>query len=164
MRAGIAVGLALAFGMAAAAQEVTVKGQAPSEAKASNGAHAFTGVWVPQSCIVKGQEQLPKQADRDAIRLSIENGEYKLYVLTDAVKLVGRRVSTAELGVDEKAGTFELTIKEGVKKGLKLHGIFELTKTSLKMCYGPAEKPRPTKFEAPAESENFCETWDRYKK
>jgi len=160
MRAGIALGLALAFGYSAAAQEVHVKGQA----KAPDGTQAFTGVWVPQSCMVKGQEQLPQKADRDAIRLSIENGEYKLYVLTDPVKLIGRRVSTAELGVDEKAGTFELTIKEGAKKGIKLHGIFELSKTSLKLCYGPAEKPRPTKFEANAESDNFFETWERHKK
>ena len=160
MRAGIALGLALAFGHFAAAQEVQVKGLT----KAPDGTQAFIGVWVPQSCIVKGQEQLPQKADRDAIRLSIENGEYKLYILTDAEKMIGRRVSTAELSVDEKAGTFELTIKEGVKKGVKLHGIFELTKVSLRMCYGPAEKPRPAKFEAAAESDNFYETWERHKK
>lgn len=164
MRTGIALGLALAFGCSAAAQEVQVKGQVAAKGKASDGTQAFVGVWVPQSCIVKGQEQLPQKADRDAIRLSIENGEYKLYILTDAEKMIGRRVSTAELSVDEKAGTFELTIKEGVKKGVKLHGIFELTKVSLKMCYGPAEKPRPAKFEAAAESDNFYETWERHKK
>ena len=163
MRAGIALGLVLAFGYSSNAQEVQVKGQEPA-AKVPNGADTLSGVWVPQSCVVKGQEQLPDKASREMIRLSIENGEYKLYYLTDPAKLIGRRMSTADLTVDEKAGTFELTIKDGIKKGVKLHGIYEMSKTGLKLCYGPAEKPRPTKFEAPADSENFCDTWERYKK
>ncbi len=164
MRAGIAVGLALAFGMAAAAQEVTVKGQAPAEAKVPNGAKALTGHWVAQSCVAKGVEQLPNKTAREMIRLSIENGEYKLYYLTDPEKLLGRPLAVADLTVDQKAGTFEITIKDGTKKGEKRHGIFEITENSLKMCYGPADKPRPTKFEAPAESDNFCDTWARHKK
>jgi uncharacterized protein (TIGR03067 family) len=166
MRAGIAVGLALAFGMSASGQEVNLKGQAPAETKSPNGAKALTGHWVAQSCIAKGQEQLPNKAAREMIRLSIANGEYKLFYITDPdpEKMMGRRLATADLAVDEKAGTFELTIKDGGKKGDKRHGIYELTKTGLKMCYGPADKPRPTKFEAPADSDNFCETWELYKK
>ena len=166
MRVEIAVGLALTFGISAAAQEVTVKAQAPAETKSANGAKALTGHWVAQSCIAKGVEQLPNKAAREMIRLSIENGEYKLYYITDPdpEKTMGRRLATADLAVDEKTGTFELTIKDGGKKGDKRHGIFELTDTGLKMCYGPADKPRPTKFEAPVGSENFCDTWERRKK
>ena len=69
-----------------------------------------------------------------------------------------------EAGLIEKAGTFELTIKDGIKKGTKLHGIYELGKTSMKICYAPSEKPRPTKFESPAGAETFCDTYERHKK
>ena len=155
MRMGIALCVVALIGA------VQVKGQ---ESKPANGIEAFGGIWVPQSSVFDGKEQLTAKADKDVIRLSIEKGEYKLYVLTDPVKLIGQRVSTADLTVDEKAGTFEITIKDGIKKGVKLHGIYEMSKTGLKLCYGPAEKPRPTKFEAPADSENFCDTWERYKK
>ena len=149
-------------------QEVTVKGQAPQvePPKAAENTQPFTGVWMPQSSVFNGKEQLPDKASRDMIRLSIENGEYKLFYITDPDpdKMMGRRLATADLAVDEKAGTFELTIKDGGKKGDRRHGIFELTETGLKMCYGPADKPRPTKFEAPAGSDNFCDTWERRKK
>ncbi len=159
MRARIATFVVALVGLSAT-------GTAPKaeEAKPVDGTAAFTGVWIPQSSVFDGKEQLPDKASREMIRLSIENGEYKLYYLTDPAKLLGRRLSVADFSVDSKAGTFELVHKDGIKKGAKLHGIFELTKTTLKICYCPADKPRPTKFDAPAGSDAFCDVWERYKK
>ena len=167
MRAGIASMVVVALlGAAASCQEVTVKGQTPQvePQKVADNTQPFTGIWMPQSSVFNGKEQLPDKASRDMIRLSIENAEYKLFYLTDPAKLEGRRLAAADFTVDDKAGTFELKFKDGFKKGEKIHGIFELSKTTLKLCYGPAEKPRPTKFEAPAGGEAFCDTYERYKK
>ena len=161
MRMGIALFVVASMAATGCGQAAQVKGETPASA---SGADAFGGIWIPQSSVFDGKEQLPAKADRDLIRLSIEKDEFKLYLITDPVKLIGQRVSTAGLTVDEKDGTFELTIKEGVKKGVKLHGIYELGKTSMKLCYGPAEKPRPTKFEAPAGGTAFYDVYERYKK
>ena len=158
MRTGIALMVVTLGVSVGCGQEVAVKNVA---AKAAD---AFTGIWIPQSSIYDGKEQLPNKASREMMRLSIENGEYKLYYLTDPVNLMGRRLAVADFSVDEKAGTFELTIKDGIKKGTKLHGIYELGKSSMKICYAPAEKPRPTKFESPAGGETFYDTYERHKK
>ena len=125
---------------------------------------AFVGVWVPVSCKYDGAEQMSDQTTRDSIRLSIENGQHKLYFLTDLAKMEGKRLSTATLSVDEKAGTFELTMTDGYKKGEKVHGVFAFDGDQMKLCYGPSDKPRPTKFDAPKDSGAFNEVWTRHKK
>lgn len=123
----------------------------------------WVGVWAPLSCVCDGTEMMGDAKTRDTLRLSIENGEYKLYALTDPVELVGKKVSTAALAVDEKAGTFTLTIATGLGEGKKVHGIYEVTADKLKLCYGPADKPRPTRFESAKGGGVFNEEWARVK-
>ena len=123
----------------------------------------WVGVWAPKSCVCDGAEMMGDAKSRDSIRLSIENGEYKLYVITDPVELVGKRLSVAALTVDEKGGTFALTIGSGLGEGKKVHGIYEVTADALKLCYGPADKPRPTKLESTKGSGLFHEEWARVK-
>lgn len=123
----------------------------------------WVGVWAPVSCVCDGAEMMGEAKIRDTLRLSIENGEYKLYAITDPVELVGQKVSTATLAVDEKAGTFTLSIAAGHGEGKKVHGIFEVTPEKLKLCYGPADKTRPTKFESTKGSGVFNEEWSRVK-
>jgi len=65
--------------------------------------------------------------------------------------------------VDEKAGTFTLTIGSGLGNGKKMHGVYEVTADRLKVCYGPADQPRPTKFESAKGSGVFNEDWARVK-
>lgn len=123
----------------------------------------WVGVWSPKSCLCDGAEMMGDAKSRDTIRLSVENGEYKLYVITDPVELVGKRLSVAALTVDEKGGTFALTIASGLGEGKKVHGIYEVTADTLKLCYGPADKTRPTKFESTKGSGLFHEEWARVK-
>ncbi|MCU0705863.1 MAG: TIGR03067 domain-containing protein [Fimbriiglobus sp.] len=123
----------------------------------------WVGVWAPLSCVCDGSEMMSDAKTRDTIRLSIENGEYKLYALTDPVKMEGKKVSSAALAVDEKAGTFTLSIGAGLGEGRKVHGIYEVTTDKLKLCYAPTDKPRPTKFESPKASGVFHEEWARVK-
>ena len=121
------------------------------------------GVWVPEHCEYQGKDELDPKL-KEALRLSIEKGEHKLYFLTDPVKMVGQRLSKAELTVDAKKGEFELAMNDGQRKGEKVHGIYELSGDTLKMCYGPSTEARPTKFEAKAEQKDvFNETWTRFK-
>lgn len=147
----------------AAAQVPAPPTQLPAGEPTTPTPKAWVGVWAPVSCIYDGAEQLGDAEMKAAIRLSIENGEYKLYYLTDTEKLIGKRLSIANLDVDEKAGTFALHITAGQKKGEKVHGIFKVTEQTLKLCYAPADQPRPTKFEAPKGTAVFCEEWTRAK-
>ena len=136
-------------------------GALPAPAKVPPG--VLDGVWLPERCEYQGKDELDPKL-KEALRLSIENGEHKLYFLTDPVKMVGQRLSKAELTVDTKKGEFELAMNDGQRKGEKVHGIFEISGDTLKMCYGPSAEPRPTKFEAKAEQKGvFNEVWTRYK-
>ena len=60
--------------------------------------------------------------------------------------------------------TIEFTFLDGALKGKKRHGIYELSGDTLKLCYGPSDKPRPTAFASPAGSGYFNEVWTRERK
>jgi uncharacterized protein (TIGR03067 family) len=142
-------------------QTTQAKAELPAPAKVPPG--PLDGVWLPERCEYQGKDELDAKL-KDALRLSIENGEHKLYFLTDPAKMIGQRLSKAELTIDAKKGEFELAMNDGQRKGEKVHGIFEVKDDTLKMCYGPSTEARPTKFEATAEQKGvFNETWKRYK-
>jgi uncharacterized protein (TIGR03067 family) len=145
---------AIAFVVAVLTVGGTAQAQSPDEAMKK-----WAGYWKPQSVIYAGQEQMPDPKSRAAITLVVRDGEYRMYVLSDAKRQLHLRLFTADLRLDPVSKSFELTVKDGDKKGQKRHGIYEVTNGQLKICYGPAEKPRPTKFEAPPGSEYFLETW-----
>lgn len=117
------------------------------------------GFWKPKSVIADGEEQMKSPVVKASITLRVKDGEYALFQLADAKEDKHYRLCTADMKIDPAARTFELAVKQGFKKGQKLHGIYEHSSNELKLCYGPAERPRPTKFEAPKGSDYFCEEW-----
>jgi uncharacterized protein (TIGR03067 family) len=120
---------------------------------------AIVGFWKPVSVIADGVERFPEGKAREAITLVVKEGEYRLYHCIDAAKDLHHRLATAEIKLDPTTKGIELTIKDGPQKGQKSHGIYELKDGKFRVCYGPADKPKPTKFDAPAGSGLFCETW-----
>lgn len=145
---------AVAVVVAALAVAGAARAQTPDEEMKK-----WAGYWKPQSVISEGQEQMPNPNSRAAITLVVRDGEYRMYVLSDAKRQLHLRLFTADLKLDPASKSFELTVKDGDKKGQKRHGIYEIKDGQLKICYGPGEKPRPSKFEAPPGSECFLETW-----
>lgn len=124
----------------------------------------LNGYWKPHSVVADGEEQMKSAEAKAGITLRIKDGEYALFQIKDAKDDTAFRLCTADLKLDPAAKTFELVVKQGYKKDQKLHGIYEHTSTEFKVCYGPAEKPRPTKYEALKGSDYFCETWVPEKK
>ena len=59
--------------------------------------------------------------------------------------------------IGPKSIVFEFA--DGQMKGPKRHGIYEVAGDQLKLCYGPVDRPKPVKFESPAKSGYFLETW-----
>ena len=126
-------------------------------------AKAPDGVWRPTSMEYEGKQM----ADADAkqkMTLVLKDGEYRMFWATDAAKDEGVRLFTGDVTFDPAKGTFEIAIKDGQKKGEKVHGIYELKDGVLRLCYGPADKARPAAFASPEGSGYFCESWAAVKK
>ena len=122
------------------------------------------GNWKPLSIEFEGKPQVPTADELKKLTGVFDQTEYHLYyadkdvtppkVLKLAVMHVAMDPATAP-----KTITFEFA--DGPLKGQKRHGIYELAGNQLKLCYGPAEKPRPTSFSAPMGSGYFLEVWAR---
>jgi uncharacterized protein (TIGR03067 family) len=121
------------------------------------------GVWRPTSMEHEGKQMIDADA-KEKMTLQIKDSEYRMYWTKDAAKGEYLRLFTGEVSFDTQTGMFEMTIKDGQKKGEKIHGIYELKEGTLKVCYCLTTKTRPTKFESPAGSGFFLETWGAVKK
>ena len=111
---------------------------------------AFEGQYKPESIQYDGKEMADPKT-KAALTLVIKDGEYRAYFAHDPSKDSHVRLFTATLAADTGAKTFELTVTDGPKKGEKRHGLYKLEAGKLTICYGPAEKPRPTAFTHHAE-------------
>ncbi len=124
------------------------------------------GNWKPLSILFEGKTQAPI-GEMDKLTGVFDRSEYHLYyadktktppaVLKLAVMTVTLDPSTSPKGI-----TFEFAT--GNLKGQKRHGVYELAGNELKLCYGPADRPRPTQFAAPAGSGYFLEVWAKQPK
>ena len=119
----------------------------------------FDGFWKPESIRYDGEDKVPDAKQRQLLTLVVKGGEYRMYVAKNAAEDQHVRLLTAALAVDPAAKAFELTVTDGQKKGDKFHGIYEAGGGKLKLCYGPAAKPRPTAFDAAKGADVFCEVW-----
>lgn len=117
------------------------------------------GYWKPESVQFDGKEQLPDAKAREPLVLILAGSEYRMYYTTDAKAGKAIKLFVGDFKADPTTRQFELEVKDGQRKGMKVHGIYEVNGTQMKMCYGPSDQPRPTKFEAPAGSKLFSEVW-----
>jgi uncharacterized protein (TIGR03067 family) len=127
------------------------------------------GYWKPLQCDYEGKAQMPAELMKQ-VTVVFDKSEYHLYFKDSKNDANGKpiilRLALANIAMDEtttpKTITFEFA--DGPLKGKKSHGIYELAGNQLKMCYGASDKPKPTKFESPAGSGYFNETWVRQAK
>jgi uncharacterized protein (TIGR03067 family) len=126
-------------------------------------AKAPQGTWHPTKIEYEGKDMADAEA-KEKMTLILSDGEYRMYWVKDAAKDEGFRLFTGDVTFDPSKGTFEIAIKDGQKKGEKVHGIYELKDGVLRLCYGPADKTRPAAFASPAGTGYFCETWAQVKK
>jgi uncharacterized protein (TIGR03067 family) len=127
------------------------------------------GYWKPLQCELEGKGQMPTELMKQ-VTVVFDKNEYHLYFKDSKTDASGKpiilRLALANVTLDAttspKSITFEFA--DGPLKGKKSHGIYELAGNQLKLCYGPIDKPKPTKFESPAGSGYFLETWARQEK
>ena len=117
------------------------------------------GNWKCASIVFDGVEQMANPKEREALTLVVKAAEYRMYCVSDPAKDLHLRLFTGEIALDAANHTFTLTVVDGREKGKRVHGIYELANDQFKTCYGPADKPRPAKFEAAKDSGQFVESW-----
>ena len=149
MRASCVLAVMVVGGWAVAADAPAVK--------------APEGAWRPTSMEFEGKQMADAEA-KQKMTLVLKDGEYRMFWATDPAKDEGVRLFTGDVTFDPAKGTFEIAVKDGQKKGEKVHGIYELKDGTLRLCYVPADKARPAAFASPAGSGYFCETWAAVKK
>ena len=138
----------------------------PPAATPASDLDKLQGYWKPLQCEFEGKAQMPAELMKQ-VTVVFDKSEYHLYFKDSKLDKDGKpiilRLALANVALDSATKTITFEFADGPLKGKKSHGIYELAGNQLKMCYGPAEKPKPTKFESPANSGYFLETWARQK-
>ena len=135
----------------------------PAAAPASD-LDKLQGYWKPLQCDYEGKAQMPTDLMKQ-VTVVFDKSEYHLYFKDKEPGKDGKpvilRLALANIALDPATKSITLEFADGPLKGKKSHGIYELAGNQLKVCYGSVDKPKPTKFESPAGSGYFLETWVR---
>jgi uncharacterized protein (TIGR03067 family) len=117
----------------------------------------FQGAWTIESSVAGGQE-LP--ADQLNGFIVIFEGDKHTVKNGDKVIQVG----TQKLDPSKSPKAIDVTMTEGLNKGAVMLGIYEIDGDTLKACFDPQGKKRPTEFKSPPGSEYFVNVHKRVKK
>jgi uncharacterized protein (TIGR03067 family) len=139
----------------------------PPAATPTNDLDKLQGYWKPLQCDYEGKAQMSTDQMKQ-VTVVFDKNEYHLYFKDSKLDAAGKpvilRLAKADVTLDSATKSITFEFADGPLKGKKSHGIYELAGNQLKMCYGPVDKPKPTKFESPAGSGYFLETWARQTK
>ena len=140
----------------------------PAAAPAAGDLEKLQGYWKPLQCEYEGKAQMPADIMKQ-VTVVFDKSAYHLYFKDEKAPPGAPsvlRLAKAEITLDPSTTpkTILFEFADGPLKGKKSHGIYEVAGNQLKMCYGSADKPKPTKFESPAGSGYFLETWARQQK
>jgi uncharacterized protein (TIGR03067 family) len=119
-------------------------------------ARKFQGTWTFKSSVTGGEE-LP--ADHLKLFVVIFKGEKHTVKNGDEVIQVG----TQKLDPSKLPKTIDVTMVEGPYKGTVMLGIYEIDADTLKVCFDPEGKTRPTEFKSSPGSKNFVNVHKRVK-
>ena len=135
---------------------------AAADTKAGDDLAGLQGNWKPLQCEYEGSPQMPADVMKQVTAVYDKN-EFHLYFVEKGKDGQPRvlRLAQANVALDSTTGPKSIVFEfaDGPLKGQKRHGIYEIAGDQLKLCYGPVDRPKPTKFESPAKSGYFLETW-----
>lgn len=140
-----------------------IVGFAPSGAMATDRAAVenemkkFQGAWTIESSVTGGIE-LP--ADQLKGFTVVYEGEKHTVKIGDKVFQVG----TQKIDPSRSPKTIDVTMIEGPSKGAVMFGIYEFDGDTMKACFDPTGKNRPTEFKSVAGSPNFVNVHRRIAK
>ena len=143
--------------MSVAAVMCLISSTARPDDKADLEKEKFKGTWTIESSETGGKTVPPDDlkgliATFEGDKLTLKKG--------DTVILGG----TLKLDPSKSPKAIDVTMVEGPNKGTVMLGIYEIDGDTLKVCFDPQGKKRPTEFKSPAGSENFVNVHKRVKK
>lgn len=117
----------------------------------------FQGTWTIESSVTGGKE-IPV-ADLKGFIVIFEGDKHTVKKGDEVIQ-----VGTQKLDPSKSPKTIDVTMLEGPNKGAVMLGIYEFDGDTLKACFDPQGKKRPTEFKSATGSENFVNVHKRVKK
>src|SRR5262245_31692279 len=130
---------------------------ADDKADVEKEAKKFQGTWTIESSMTGGME-IP--ADQLKGFIVIFEGDQHTLKSGDKVFQVG----TQKIDPSKSPKTIDVTMTEGPEKGTVMLGIYQIDGDTLKVCFDPTGKKRPTEFKSESGSQNFVNVHKRVKK
>ena len=116
----------------------------------------FKGTWTFESSEAGGME-LPAGELKELL-LTFEGDKHTVKKGDEVIQ-----VGTQKLDPSKSPKTIDVTMTEGPSKGAVMLGIYEIDGDTLKVCFDPQGKKRPTEFKSAAGSGNFVNIHKRVK-
>jgi uncharacterized protein (TIGR03067 family) len=117
----------------------------------------FKGAWTFESSETGGKE-LPTGELKELV-LTFEGDKHTVKKGDDVIQ-----VGTQKLDPSRSPKWIDVTMAEGPHKGTVMLGIYEIDGDTLKVCFDPEGKKRPTEFKSAAGSNDFFSVHKRVKK
>ena len=114
------------------------------------------GTWTFESVEVGGKEE--PAADFKGMTVTFAGDKFTVKKGDEVIQ-----VGTQMLDPSKTPKTIDVTMLEGPHKGTVMLGIYEIDADTLKVCFDPEGKTRPTEFKSPPGSKNFVNVHKRVK-
>jgi uncharacterized protein (TIGR03067 family) len=108
----------------------------------------FKGTWTFESVETGGKEA--PAAEFKGISVTFEGDKYSVKKGDELIQ-----AATLKLDPSKSPKTLDVTVAEGPNKGAVMPGIYEISGDTLKVCFDPEGKKRPTQFKGACGSQTF---------
>jgi uncharacterized protein (TIGR03067 family) len=130
---------------------------ADDKAELEKEARKFQGTWTFESS-VSGGEALPA----DHLKMFVVTFEGDKHTVKKGDEVI--QIGTQKLDPSKSPKSIDVTMVEGPHKGTIMLGIYEIDAETLKVCFDPEGKKRPTEFKSAPGSKYFVNVHKRVKK
>ena len=108
----------------------------------------FQGTWTFES-VEAGGKKVPA-AEFKGITVTFEGDKYTVKKGDEVIQ-----AATQKLDPSKSPKTLDVTVAEGPNKGAVMLGIYEISGDTLKVCFDPEGKKRPTQFTSASGSQTL---------
>ncbi len=117
----------------------------------------FQGTWTVELVEAEGKE-IPI-ANFKGMTVTFEGDKYTVKIGEKVIQ-----TATQKLDPSKSPKSFDGTVAEGPNKGTVILSIYEISGDTLKVCFDPEGKKRPTEFKTAAGSQTTLAVYKRVKK
>ena len=108
----------------------------------------FQGTWTFESVEAGGKEE--PAAEFKGMTVTFEGDKFTVKKGDEVIQ-----AGTQKLDPSRSPKTVDVTVAEGLSKGAVMLGIYEIKGDTLKVCFDPEGKKRPTQFKSASGSQTF---------